>query len=142
MGFDGLDMGSLVSALGAVSKGIGQYQSMQNQADAMDSQAAAYNYNAQIADQNAQAARDAAAADAAKTERQRQLAMGSTSVQFLNSGVLLSGSPLAILGETSRNYELDKAEQIRRGEISAINYQNSAALERWKGAQEGGYGNL
>ncbi len=104
-----------------------QVVSALSQASAASSQA---NYNAQIADRNAGLAREQAARDAEAQQRHATQVLGAARAGFGASGVTSEGSPLDVLMNSASNAELDRQNILYKGELRAIGYSDTAALER------------
>ncbi len=98
-----------------------------SQASAASSQA---NYNAQVADRNAGVARDQAARDAEAQGRRARQVLGAARAGFGASGVTSEGSPLDVLMNSASNAEMDRQNILYKGELRAIGYSDTAALER------------
>ena len=82
-------------------------------------------YNAQVANNNAIAARQTAAEDRKRFDRQTKLRMGT-----LRAG----GASLDLLEDSAMQEELEALSILHGGEIQAQGFENTATLERAKGA--------
>ena len=103
--------GAAMSAMGAMQQGA--------------SANAAAQYNAQVANNNAIAARQTAAEDRKRFDRQTKLRMGT-----LRAG----GASLDLLEDSAMQEELEALSILHGGEIQAQGFENTATLERAKGA--------
>ena len=89
-------------------------------------------YNASVANNNAVAARQKAASDAARQEREGRLRAGANRAASGASGVGGvggAGSPLDILEANAAQEELDRLTIIHGGEVQAIGFENTARSE-------------
>lgn len=133
----GIEVGTaalIVAGVGTAVAAYGQYQTGQNAKKAAS-------YNAAIMERNAQAARDQARQDAILAEREGRRRLGAINAARGASGIGIEGSPLDVLEESAANAELDRQTILYRGNLRAMGYQDSAALERMRGrhAAEAGY---
>lgn len=141
-------IGAGISAVGtAISTGVSMYS-----ADQQGRQQAALNeYNAKIArnqaianqqiqEYNAQLMeREADAADATARVKEQQQRKENERFQarqraaYAKSGALMEGTPLAVLGESAANLELNALEVKRQGLIERDRYLNQANMYRYQG---------
>jgi len=131
-GGGGFDFGSI---FGGIAQAIGQQQQASAQAASIQAQAAGYQANARIAQMNAQAALDAGAENKERRERLSRANLASNAVQYLSSGVVLGGSPLAVLGEQAAQEALAAEDELYDQEIRANQFQNEATLQNFYAAQ-------
>lgn len=98
-------------------------------------------YNAAIATRNAGAARDQANADASAQQRMAYQKMGAARAGYAASGITSEGSPLDVLSVSAANAELDKQNILYKGELRAMGYDDTGALDMSRGnaAQKSGY---
>lgn len=98
-------------------------------------------YNAAIGTRNAQIARDQADADASAQQRVAQQRLGAARASYAASGVTMEGSPLDVLAMSAANAEMDKQNILYKGNLRAMGYEETAALDlaRGKNAQKQGY---
>jgi hypothetical protein len=98
------------------------------------------NNNAIAAEQDAKRSRE----EAAENERRKRLENSKIKAQqqaaYAKSGVIMEGSPLAVLGETAQNLEIEALDIRREGEIAAQehlrraqNYRSQSALDLYSG---------
>jgi hypothetical protein len=87
-------------------------------------------YNAAINERNAGIARDQAAADAEAQGRHARMVIGRARAGYGASGVTQEGSPIDVLAMSAANAELDRQNILYRGELRAMGYQDTAALDR------------
>jgi len=114
--------GAIFSAVSAISQGRAAK--------------AAGDYNAQIAEQNAVIARQQAEAQARQQDRENYLRLGQIkAAQGRAGGEAGTGSVLDVLGDVAAQGELEKQDILYRGELAARGYTNTAALDRYGGAQ-------
>lgn len=113
-------LGALASAGGAIAGGI----SANNVAE----------YNAQVAENNAQAERQRAGYEAElMKDRQRQI-IGAQRAAGAAAGLdITTGTPVAVLGDTAKQSEMDILARLYSGESAATAYQNDAANFRAEG---------
>lgn len=98
-------------------------------------------YNAAVATRNAGVARDQANADASAQQRLAYQKMGAARAGYAASGITNEGSPLDVLSMSAANAELDKQNILYKGELRAMGYEDTGALDlaRGKAAQKQGY---
>lgn len=98
-------------------------------------------YNAAIATRNAGLARDQANADADAQSRVARQKMGAARAAVGASGIGTEGSPLDVLAMSASNAELDRQNILYKGQLRALGYEDTAALEESRGrsAQKAGY---
>ena len=130
-----LGVGVFSQLLGWAAKFAGQYQATQSRSNAINEQARAYEFNAAIAQQNSQLAIQSAASDRRRQERISKLRLSSKAGQFLKSGVTLSGSPLAVLGDEAIQEALAAEDITHAGSIRAAQHQNTGALQSFYAQQ-------
>jgi hypothetical protein len=112
--------GTAVSAIGAVQAGNAQNEVAQ--------------YNAKIADNNATAERERAAYDAGLIKDERRRVIGSQRAAMAANGLEIStGSPVAVLGDTTGQSEMDVLARLYGGESAATAYGNDATRMRIEG---------
>lgn len=130
----GAEIALAAVAVGTAVTAYGQYQTGQNAKKAAS-------FNAAMMERNAQAARDQARQDSILADREGRRRLGSINAARGASGVGIEGSALDVLEESAANVELDRQTILYRGELRAIGYEDSGALERMKGrhAAEAGY---
>lgn len=113
-------VGTAVSAIGAVRQG--------------QAASAAADYNAQVARQNAVVASQQAAQQAALQQRQARQRIGAARAAYGAAGVRVEGSPLDVLESSAANAELDRQTILYRGQLRALGYNDTAALNEAQGA--------
>lgn len=98
-------------------------------------------YNAAIGARNAGIAREQAARDAEAQHRGAVRAIGAARAAYGASGVTLEGSPLDVLESSAAEAELDRQNILYKGELRAMGYGETAALDlsRGKAAARSGY---
>lgn len=112
--------GTAVSAVGAIAAGNAQNDVAQ--------------YNAKIADNNATAERERASYDAGLIKDERRRVVGSQKAAMAANGLdISSGSPLAVLGDTTGQAEMDILARLYGGESAATAYGNDATRMRIEG---------
>lgn len=112
--------GTAVSTVGAIQAGNAQNDVAQ--------------YNAKIADNNATAERERAAYDAGLIKDERRRVIGSQRAAMAANGLEIStGSPVAVLGDTTGQSEMDVLARLYGGESAATAYGNDATRMRIEG---------
>jgi len=124
-------LGFFGQLLGGISKFMGQMNQASAQSAGFEAQAAAHEANARISQINAQAALDAGQESKERRERLARAKLGSSATKFLKSGVVLEGSPLAVLGEEAAQEALAAADELHEGRVKATQFQNQATLSRY-----------
>ena len=89
--------------LGAVGAGVSTVGAIMQGQAAKD----AANYNAQVAERNANAAREDAKAELAMRREAQARAMAQKQAQYAANGVLGAGSPLEVMTEQAKQYEIE-----------------------------------
>lgn len=122
-----LAVGTAVAAYGAIQQGRAA--------------AEAANFNRENALRNARISREQAARDAEAQGRRSRKIIGAMRAGYGASGITLEGSPLDVLEESAATAELDRQNIIYRGELRAMGYTDTAALEgmRADSAMESAY---
>lgn len=87
-------------------------------------------FNAAQAERNAQVARSNAAADAQAQSRDARRRIGAARAAYGAAGVSLEGSPLDVLEQSAAEAEMDKMNILYKGELQAMGYEDTAALNR------------
>jgi hypothetical protein len=120
-------IGTALSAAGAVAGAAGSI--------AAGNQAAAVGeYNAKVAENNAVAARQQAAYEAGITRDRVRQVIGAQRAAAAASGLdVQSGTPVAVLGDTAEQGELDVLARLYSGEAAATASQNDATMFRAQG---------
>lgn len=128
-------IGQVAGIFGQIAGGFmqaqGQRQAAEAQARAMEAQAAAYNANAIIAEQNAASALRQGEASKSRQERIGKARLASSAVKYLKGGVVLAGSPLAVLGEEAINEALTAEDLLYESQIKATQHRNEAKMQRF-----------
>ena len=119
------------SIAGAATSFIGARQ----QAQAAEQQA---NYNAQLARQQAEHESLVAAENARRKTRENARIIGSTKAAIAASGMAMTGTPLAILGETVMRLERDVLDLGFEAATRARALHSQAAMSEWEGRTTAG----
>lgn len=125
------NFGQLIQVAGGLLQGIGQYQQVEARSAQADAQAAAFEANARIAEMNAAAAIQSGEAAKERRERVGKARLASKATGYLKSGVVLSGSPLAVLGDEALNEALAAEDELFEAKLKATQYRNQAQLQRF-----------
>ena len=113
-------VGTAVSAFGAIQAGNAQNDVAK--------------YNAQVANNNATAEQQRAAYDAGLIKDERRRVIGSQRAAMAANGLeISSGSPVAVLGDTSGQAEMDILARLYGGESAATAYRNDATRMKIEG---------
>lgn len=92
------------------------------------------NYNVKVAENNATAERQRAAYDAGLQRDQVRRVVGAQRAAGAASGLdITSGTPVAVLGDTAKQGELDVLARLYSGESAATAYQNDARRMKAEG---------
>jgi len=121
--------------IGGFMQAAGQGLSGQALQRSAEAQSASFAANARIAEMNAISALETG--EAAKRRRQRigKARLASSATKFLKGGVVLSGSPLAVLGDEAVNEALAAEDFLHEGKIKANQARNQASLQRFYSEQ-------
>jgi hypothetical protein len=105
------------------------------------SESRAAEYNAAIAERNATIARQQASQQAAQVARENRMRIGTLRANVGAAGITMEGSPIDVLGDVVSQGELERQNEIYRGEIRALGFEDTASLERMRGssAKSAGY---
>lgn len=125
------DPGTILAAAsfaGSAFSALGQFRAGQAQQAAGDYNAAVSRVNAE---QTLQQATLQADIEAQKTRRET----AQQAANFGASGVELTGSPLAVMGDTAMTGELNRQLILYRGKIGAQAADSQAAVDEFKGQQ-------
>jgi hypothetical protein len=117
----------IISAVAGIAGSVMSAVGASNQAKAS---AQAANYNAQQQEIAAAGERDAASADAEDARRKGSAARATALAQRGASGVALTGTSLLVDEDVVGSIELDASRIAHRGEVSAIQRENQAKLDR------------
>jgi len=118
-------MAFLVAALPWISAGVAVVGAIE-QGKAATSAAA---FNSAIQTQNAQLAREQARMEAAQTERTNFLRLGAIKASAGASGSTGEGSVLDVISDVARQGELQRQNDIFRGEAAARGFTNTGTLD-------------
>lgn len=124
---EALAIGSIITT--AAATGYSMYAS-NRQAKAEESMA---NYNARQADITAQNMADEAYEASRRAEVEKRRALASVNTDVAASGAVMEGSPLAVLGEISKRYEVDRLDTLRRGMTQAQQTRTQGQIARYQG---------
>lgn len=94
----------------------------------------AADFNAAVAERNAKLSQDAAAAQADTQDRQARQRLGAIRAAYGGSGVSSEGSPLDVLENSASLAELDKQNILYSGNLRAMGFTDTAALDRFSGS--------
>lgn len=120
-------LGGILSALGTVASAAGSVAAG-NQANKVAE------YNAKVAENNAQSAQQSAAYEANLTRENLRRVIGAQRAAGASSGLdTTSGTPVAVLGDTAQQGEMDVLAQLYSGKAAAVGYQNDARRMRAEG---------
>ena len=97
--------------------------------------AQAADYNAQINERNAAVTRQQTAHDIETQRRQDRRTRGKAVAAYGKSGITLEGSPLDVLEDMATEQELGIQTAKYNGELRAMGYEDTAALDRMSGGQ-------
>lgn len=111
--------GTAISAFGAVSQA--------------NAQKAAHQFNAQLAERDATVAVQQADAEATRLRREAERVEGSLIAGFGASGLTVEHSALDVLADSAMQSQLDIETLKYRGNLKAMGYHDTAALERVAG---------
>ena len=115
----------------AIALGNQQAAMMQQ---AAEGQARAMEYNASLARVNAQRLQAATDVDAAQQKRLNLARLGAMRANILKSGVVLSGTPLLLLGEEAEQGELERLRILSEGGAKAADALNEAQFADYNAA--------
>jgi len=94
-------------------------------------------YNNQLAQQEAHNTELEAAEQINRQRLQDRHSLGQIRNQIANNGTLSTeGTPLAILGESSANFELSIQDAVRRANQQAAAQRQQGAMDLWQGDQQ------
>lgn len=127
-------LGSAMTALGGVVSAIGSIAAGQAQAASYENAAKVAEYNAKVAENSAQAEQQRAAYDAGMIDEDRKRLVGLQRAGGASAGLdIAQGTPVAVLGDTSRSSELDILARKYAGDAQATALRNDATRFRAEG---------
>lgn len=116
-----------LSAAGTIASAVGGIAGAQQSAAVAD-------YNAKVADNNARAEQQRAAYEAGLQRDQVKRVVGAQRAAGAANGLdTTSGTPVAVLGDTAKQGEMDVLARLYAGESAANAYTNQAAQFRAEG---------
>lgn len=127
---EALAIGSIITT--AAATGYSMYAG-NRQAKAEESMA---NYNARQADATAQNMADEAYEASQRAEVEKRRALASVNSSVAASGAVMEGSPLAVLGEVSKRYEVERQDVLRRGMTQAQQTRAQGQIARAQGLNQ------
>ena len=130
-GFSGIAVA--LQGVSAIARAYAQYQAAEAQAAAARAQAEAMKYNAQVAKQNEEMVRQRTSYEAMLIRRQAAALLAKQKQAYASRGfATTTGTPLAIISETSRKLEEDRAMKMFIGDIEAMRQSSTAKLYNMK----------
>lgn len=109
------------------------YTAQQNQAKATKAMG---EYNNKLAQQAAENKNAEAAEQANRMRVEKRRALAEINAQTAASGAVMEGSPLAVLGETSRRHEINIADTMRNAQIEAQQTLREGELNLWESKEK------
>lgn len=103
-----------------------QYQAGQSAKDAA-------NYNANLLKQQSFAAQQQGLAEMELRRRRGERVISQQEAAFAKSGVLATGSPLEVIGETAANVELDALNAAYEGYLNARGLRQRSKMAQYEG---------
>ena len=86
---------------------------------------------------------DEAYEESRRAEVEKRRALASVNADVAASGAVMEGSPLAVLGEISKRYEVDRLDTLRRGMTQAQQTRTQGQIARAQGMnQAAGLGSI
>jgi len=130
-GFSGIAVA--LQGVSAIARAYAQYQAAEAQAAAARAQAEAMKYNAQVAKQNEEMVKQRTSYEAMLIRRQAAALLAKQRQAYASRGfTTTTGTPLAIISETSRKLEEDRAMKMFIGDIEAMRQSSTAKLYNMK----------
>lgn len=122
------------SGLSAALQGIGILASAAGSVAAGSQANKVAEYNAKVAENNAVAAQQSAAYEAGLTRENVRRVIGAQRAAGASSGLdTTSGTPVAVLGDTAQQGEMDVLAQLYSGNAAAVGYRNDARRMKAEG---------
>ena len=90
-------------------------------------------YNAAVAQRNAGIARDQAGRDAEAQQRHSYRVLGAARAAYGASWITSEGSPMDVLESSAMEAELDRQNILYKGNLRAMGYEETAALDVSRG---------
>lgn len=120
-------IGSALGLVGTAVSAIGQIQAGQQAAKVGE-------YNAKVAENNANAEQQRAQYEAGLIRDDKKRMLGTQLAAQAGNGLSVSsGSPVAVLGDTAGNAEMDVLARLYGGDSAATAQRNDATLSRAEG---------
>jgi hypothetical protein len=125
----------IVMAVGAAVAAYSAYQQGQTAKKAAK-------YNAAVQRQNAEATLTQSRANAAQIQRQNVLRLGLIRANIGASGGTGEGSAMDVIGDVAAQGELERQNELYRGELASRGHTNTATLDEYQGTAAGRAGAL
>lgn len=117
---------AMTAAIGSMVVGVlGTFMSARAQSNAA-------RYNAQVAENQATLATQAASENERRQRVLDKKNLGAIRAAYGASGITLDGSPQDVIEESAMNAELNALTIRHGGAVTALGYQNSARLDRYR----------
>ncbi len=123
-------------AVSAIATGIGTYVSVQGQRQAADAAKKTADYNAQVQRTQAGQEMEVAKENARRKARENARMLGRQRALVAQSGLVMEGTPLAILGETATILQRDIMDMGYEAQMRSRSLQAGASMSLWEGKNQ------
>ena len=136
-GMSGIAFATAAAAtVSAVATGIGTYLSVQGQRSAADAAEKTAQYNAQVQRTQAAQEMEVAKENARRKARENARLLGRQRALVAQSGLVMEGTPLAILGESATILQRDIMDMGYEAQMRSRSLQAGASMSLWEGKQQ------
>jgi hypothetical protein len=126
----------IAMAISAVATGVGTYVSVQGQRQAAKAADQTAQYNAQVQRTQAAQEMEVAKENARRKARENARLLGRQRALVAQSGLVMEGTPLAILGESATILQRDIMDMGYEAQMRSRSLQAGASMSLWEGKQQ------
>jgi hypothetical protein len=126
----------IAMAISAVATGVGTYVSVQGQRQAAKAAEQTAEYNAQVQRTQAAQEMEVAKENARRKARENARLLGRQRALVAQSGLVMEGTPLAILGESATVLQRDIMDIGYEAQMRSRTLQAGASMSLWEGKQQ------
>jgi hypothetical protein len=127
---------TIALAASAIATGIGTYVSVQGQRSAADAAKKTADYNASVQRTQAAQEMEVAKENARRKARENARLLGRQRALVAQSGLVMEGTPLAILGESATILQRDILDMGYEAQQRSRSLQAGASMSLWEGKQQ------
>ena len=127
---------TIALAASAIAGAVGTYVSVQGQRTAADAAKKTAAYNASVQRTQAAQEMEVAKENARRKARENARLLGRQRALAASSGLVMEGTPLAILGETATILQRDIMDIGYEAQMRSRSLQAGASMSLWEGKQQ------